>query len=383
MASRVVRSWRLRVYALILLPVAIALLGVLALVRQHKIAVEPVVVAERFRTTAPHGESDSLAVWRDADSGTAWLFVTDKHGDRVQLFDAATGEYLRDLGTSGAEPGQFLRPNGVAVWSRADRPSLARTDLLLVVERNGARVQAFSLPDLQPMTAFGAGELEKPYGIAVAHGEDGLPVVFVTDNSKSPTNRIRRYDARIDIERTGTPAANTVASAPAVEAPGLQFACTRAFGDAGGPGLLRFVESIAHDPEHGRLYVADESPRSRNVKVYSDDGAFLGHTFGDGYIHFEPEGIALWRDGREGWIIVTDQQPELSVFHVFDRRTLGHQGAFIGRPTVANTDGVALVQGALGSLAGGAFFAVDNDAVVAAFAWDDIAAAVELKRTGH
>lgn len=377
MDSQVTRSWRIRIYAVILLPVAIALSGLYGMFRRPTIAVEPVVVAERFRTTAPHGESDSLAVWRDPDASAAWLFVTDKHGDRVQIFDAATGQHLRDLGASGTQPGQFHRPNGVAVWTRAEAPSLAQRDLLFVVERNAARVQAFSLPDLQPIAVFGEGELEKPYGIAVAHGEDGLPVVFVTDNSQSPTSRIRRYDARLDGER-----ASSRPMAPAGDAPAMRFVCTRAFGDAGGPGLLRFVESIVHDPEHGRLYVADESPRSRNVKVYSDDGAFLGHTFADGYIHCEPEGIALWREGREGWIIVTDQQPELSVFHVFDRRTLGHQGAFIGRPTVANTDGVALVQGALGSLAGGAFFAVDNDSVVAAFAWDDIAAAVGLKRTG-
>ncbi len=45
-------------------------------------------------------------------------------------------------------------------------------------------------------------------------------------------------------------------------------------------------------------------------------------------------------DGSGYWI-ATDQFRDRSLFHVFDRRTLKHLGAFSGRVT-ANTDGVWL-----------------------------------------
>jgi len=325
------------------------------------IHVAPVTVAESFRTSAPHGESDSLAVFRDDVAGIAWLFVTDKHGDRLQIFDAAIGDYLRDLGT----PGTFNRPNGVSAWT-LDRATAAKSlglgagdrGLLFVVERDGKRVQTFGLPSLAVHASFGISELERPYGVAVESDDDGLPVVFITDNAQDEGQRVRRYEWRSEDE--------------------FGFACVRAFGDSSGAGLLRIVESIAYDRDLGRLYVCDESHRSRNVKVYSDDGRFLGMTFADGYIHREPEGIAIWEAEKGGWIIVTDQGEQLTTFHVFDRQTLRHVGAWIGSPNLANTDGIALTQGTLGPLLDGGLYAVHNDSVVAAYAWPSIRDALRL-----
>jgi len=318
------------------------------------IPVTPLQVRETWRTTASHGETDSLAVYRGDANDPAWLFATDKHGNRIQVFDASTGKYLRDVGTSGGGRGEFLRPNGICVARPAE--DLA---LLLVVERDNHRLTAWRLPELNPAEAWPleAESLSKPYGIVVAGNGDA----YVTDNSRDAGARVRRIPLGQADKRSK--------SGAFVE---------RGFGERSGPGLLRFVESIAADPIYRRLYICDESPWSRNVKVYSDEGKFLGQTFGEGYILDEPEGIALWPEGEGGWIILTNQAKELSTFHFFDRRTLRHVGCFVGNPRIANTDGIAVTQGTLGELAGGAIYAVDNDGPVAAYAWRDVAAALQL-----
>lgn len=43
------------------------------------------------------------------------LYVCDFAGQRVEVMDRATGQVLRTIGEPGSEPGQFIRPLGVAV----------------------------------------------------------------------------------------------------------------------------------------------------------------------------------------------------------------------------------------------------------------------------
>ena len=86
--------------------------------------------------------------------------------------------------------------------------------------------------------------------------------------------------------------------------------------------------------------------------------------------------LAQCADGTGYWI-ATDQFKDRSVFHVFDRKTLAHKGAFAGNRT-ANTDGVWLDQSADARFPQGAFYAVDDDQAVAAFDWRDIAKALSL-----
>ena len=105
----------------------------------------PKLVAETYLSPeAPGEEFDSLATWRHPD-GTTWLIATAKSSHRLVVFDADTGTRLREIGSKGSEPGQFLRPNGIAVLG----------DRLFVVERDNHRVQGFSLPDFRPLGSFG------------------------------------------------------------------------------------------------------------------------------------------------------------------------------------------------------------------------------------
>ena len=75
---------------------------------------------------------------------------------------------------------------------------------------------------------------------------------------------------------------------------------------------------------------------------------------------------------------MTDQFKDRSLFHVFDRQTLTHLGAFAGN-TVANTDGVWLEQRGSARFPAGVFYAVHDDQAIGAFDWNDIARGLSLR----
>jgi 3-phytase len=77
---------------------------------------------------------------------------------------------------------------------------------------------------------------------------------------------------------------------------------------------------------------------------------------------------------------MTDQHEALTVFHLFDRVTFAHLGAFTGQ-TTANTDGITLTQTALPGLPAGALYAVHDDHGVGVLDWLDVAAAVGVQAT--
>ncbi len=190
-------------------------------------------------------ELDSLATWATED-GRTWLIATAKSTHRLVLFDGDSGERLRDIGAEGTQRGQFDRPNGVAVHG----------DLLFVVERDNHRVQVLSLPDLETVGTFGEAELRAPYGIWLNETEPGELEVYVTDSfmygarfDQVPplaelSQRVRRYrvqtgggDGQLRVAHAGT------------------------FGDTSAAAALHIVESIAGDPDNGRLLIADEDEK--------------------------------------------------------------------------------------------------------------------------
>ena len=102
-------------------------------------APEVVVVPERYVSAeTPADELDSLATW-PGDDGMTWLIATGKSSHRLVIYDAEDGTRLREFGSEGSAPGQFDRPNGIAVYG----------DHVFVVERDNHRVQVLSLPDLE------------------------------------------------------------------------------------------------------------------------------------------------------------------------------------------------------------------------------------------
>ena len=316
-----------------------------------------VVVAEAYASAdIPAEELDSLATWVTED-GNTWLIATGKSSHRLLVLDAATGAQLRTFGTQGDAPGEFNRPNGLAVSG----------DHLFVVERDNHRVQVFSLPGLTALGSFGERELRSPYGLWLHETEPGELEAYVTDSfqygekfdvlppSHELDQRVRRY--RISFDQHGRVLSSYGGS----------------FGDTSDAAGLRMVESIAGDPAHDRLLIADEDRRHEStLREYTFSGRYTGRSLPQDSFGAEAEGVALWScpDGNGYWIAV-DQLSPRTIFHLFDRITLAPRGSFRGEVT-AHTDGVALHAAASGRFPGGALFAVHGDKAVTAFDLRDV-----------
>jgi 3-phytase len=326
-------------------------------------AAPPRVVTERYVSPPQPGEElDSLATWRHPDGGT-WLIATAKSSHRLVVFDADTGQRLREIGGKGEAAGEFRRPNGIAVLD----------DRLFVVERDNRRVQVFALPEFRPLGSFGGDTLRTPYGLWLNPQADGIEA-FVTDSfmygerfdvlpkPEEMSQRVRRYRLRFDAD--GTVRGESLGS----------------FGATDAANALRIVESIAGDPAHDRLLIADEYQPHSTLREYTFAGRATGRSIPENVFAFEAEGVALWTCGRDrGYWVAVDQLSPLTVFHFFDRRTLKRIGSFTGA-TVAATDGIALRTAPTRRFPAGALFAVHDDTSVAAFDLRDIAATLRLDR---
>ena len=327
-----------------------------------------VVVKETFVTPlTPEDNVDSPALWMGPD-GSALLLATGKKTGHLVAYDGDTGAALGPRGSKGTGPGQFDRPNGIFV----------QDDLLFVVERDNHRVQVLRLPAMQSLGSFGDSDLKQPYGIWLRPTGERRYDVLVTDaymagkDAKGEDivpalpelkDRVKRYDVTVDVDGVQSRLASTV-------------------GDITQAGAIHVPESVWGDPMHDRLLIAEEDlPTGTAVREYGMDGQFRGRTLGAGLFKAQAEGITLWQctDGSGYWI-TTDQFKDRSLFHVWDRATLSHLGAFAGN-TVGNTDGVWLHQGATKRFPQGVFYAVHDDMGVGAFDWRDIARGLNLRES--
>lgn len=338
--------------------IAVVTLAACADAGSAPIDVPVAVVEEAFVTRlARTSNMDSPAIWKGPE-GEDWLLTTGKWTNRLHVYDAATGAPIRTVGQRGTALGEFRRPNGIAVAG----------DLVLVVERDNARVQVLRLPDFQPVASFGEETLRKPYGIAVLERGAAELEVFITDDYRAflgRTPRDRELGQRVQRFRMATSDHR------------IELAHRSAFGDTARAGRLRKVESLAVDPDAGILLIADEE--AGDVKVYRIDGSFTGQVLWGDVIRHDPEGIALYACGPDdGYWIIADQHRTENRFLVFHRRSFELLGAFTGT-TVRNTDGIALIQRPLGSMTAGVLFAVHNDRGVGAFSWSKIAETLDLR----
>lgn len=329
---------------------------------------EPATLAAPRTVTVPevfHTERDTLAnidspaIWHGPD-GHHWILSTAKSTNLIRVEDATNGTLVRDVGSLGDAPGEFSRPNGIAVID----------DLVIVVERDNARVQVFTLPGFESIGIFGHPELRKPYGIAIYREPAGSYMAYITDayelvDDEVPPDsllgeRVRQYRLTI---ADGT----------------VQAEHIRTIGETSGPGVLKVVESIAVDPANDRLMIAEELEGESMIKVYSLDGRFTGEVIDSTYFPNQAEGIILYECGPgAGYWVATDQGKEENTFHVFERVSLAHLGSFRG-PTVMNTDGIALTPRPLPGFPAGAFYAVHDDGNIAAFSWHAVADSLGLR----
>ena len=324
----------------------------------------PATVPERYVSEAwPQEELDSLAVWRPPD-GAVWLIATAKSTHRLSVIDGDSGRLLRRVGGPGTAPGVFDRPNGVAVEG----------DRLFVVERDNHRVQVLALPDFTPAGQFGEDLLRSPYGIWLHPHGDGNLDAYVTDSFMHGkrydvvpplaelSQRVRRFRLRSDGDAV---AAQTAGS----------------FGDTSEDGALRMVESLAGDPAHDRLLIADEAiapTRRSTLREYTLAGRYTGRSLPEGSFDAEAEGVALWTcPGGGGYWVAVDQLTPLTRFHLFDRHALDLRGTWQGQ-TTASTDGIALDPRPSAAFPGGALYAVHRDRSIAAFDLREIVQALGL-----
>jgi DNA-binding beta-propeller fold protein YncE len=100
-----------------------------------------------------------LAIWRNE------LFVTDTFNARVQIFDLDSGQAIRSFGTRGTYVGQMALPKGVAVDSEGNVYVIESLhDHMLVFDRNGQ----FLLPI--GGTGYGTGSFYLPAGLWADEG---------------------------------------------------------------------------------------------------------------------------------------------------------------------------------------------------------------------
>lgn len=312
-------------------------------------------------------ELDSLAAWSDED-GRLQVIATAKASQRLVVYDGETGAHLRDVGGPGDGPGRFGRPNGIAAFG----------DYLLVSERDNRRIQVLSLPGFEPVTGFGEAELRLPYGLWLRETGPGELEVHVTDSFMADFARAvppppSELDQRVRRYRLRLPAAG--AEGPAAAVPVAEY--LGSYGDTGGDGVLHMVESIAGDPVHDRVLIADEDRRGGStLREYSlRDHRYRGRSLP--VFEHDAEGVALWSCGVEAgyWIAVDQVRPTL--FRVFARADLRPAGVFSGEQ-VAGTDGVAIHAAASPRFPYGVLYAVHEDRSVAAFDLGDVARALDL-----
>ena len=317
-------------------------------------------VAEAFVTAPrPELEIDSVAAWIAPD-GAPWLIATAKETHQLAVYDGDTGAFVRTVGARGTAPGQFDRPNGIAVYA----------DRVFVVERDNHRVQVLSLPDFAPLAMIGADDLRSPYGLWLHETAPGRLELFVTDSFMADfrtetvpplaelDQRVKRYRVSLD---TPVPTAALLGH----------------FGDTTDAGALRMVESIAGDPPQDRLLIAEEDIRvGTTLRVYRMDGTYTGQDLPPRHFRAQAEGVALWScPDDSGYWITADQSSDRTVFHLFDRQTLAFVGSFAG-DEVALTDGIWLHASGTPRFPAGVLYAAHDDAGVGAFDWREIAAAL-------
>ncbi len=291
---------------------------------------------------------DSPAVWHGPD-GENWLLVTANNSNRIYIYDANSGTELDIAAAANINIDIINQPNGISIVD----------NYLFITGRGDKKVHVSKLPEFRYIGSFGENILSEPFGISVSSDKiNNQFFIFITDVKVKPVksdykSQVHKFSAKIDNDRIFTD-------------------LIRTFNSSVENGKLLDVESIIFDSGLNRIYIADESTKKRNVKVYQSNGDFLGKTIGDGIIKYEPEGIAIYTCGNyEGYLLVVDQHDEDNAVHVFNRKTLDWIDSFSIEKT-KNTDGIYITQKQLPNFPMGALYIVNNDSNVTAVSWEEL-----------
>jgi len=250
------------------------------------------------------------------DTANNHLLVADSANDRVQVFDAATNAYVATIGQTdnpGSSNSNFELPVAVAVDAARGH--------ILVVDRNGVRVQIFDAASFAYVaTLGGAGgtsgagtDFVFPVGIAIdpSHGR-----ILLADTGN---NRIQVFDG-------GT----------------LGYVAT--LGDPNGLGgndnaHFNAPDGVAYDTTRNRILVADTG--NSRIQIY--DGSSFSYLATIGVVLLDPladdshlnEPFDLAYDAGRDEILVTDTGNDR--VQAFGAGSLAYAGT-IGTTGVAGTD---------------------------------------------
>jgi DNA-binding beta-propeller fold protein YncE len=161
------------------------------------------------------------------------LYVTDFSNDYIQVFNR-DGEFLRTIGSSGSEPGQFLGPSGITVSPTSGN--------IFVSDQINNRVQVLN-PEGEAILVFGQsgsepGQFNQPIGLEVDEFEN----IYVSD---SQNNRVQVFDKNGNfLSSYGTSVANPGPSS--ILAPGQPLP---------EPGVFNWTAGAHYND--GKLYVGD------------------------------------------------------------------------------------------------------------------------------
>ena len=293
---------------------------------------QPVVVQIDEEIGGSGHDYDDPCFWRHPDDpDESLLLVTEKQGPAVDVFRLDTGEFVTSV--TG-----FQRPNNCDVSG----------DLLVTTDAYADAVVVHRIPDFSVVGVIDEG-FSRPMGVTVLN-QEGSRLAVIAD---ADTLDIHIHDLETS-----------------------EF--VRRF-----PTGFSSIEGVAADDLYERIYVAQDSSGG-GVRAFSADGELIAD-FGSGVFTSEAEGVAVYRCGSEGWIVVSDQKGTAE-FEVFDRRTLVHVGTFVaqnaGGSFTSATDGIDVFQTPTTRFPAGVFAACDrcgssNDEVDVV-SWDRIAGALGL-----
>ena len=328
----------------------------------HSVARKPSSPPPRRRTTSIRRRPGRSRTAR------AGCWRPRKASEKLVIYDGDSGATLRTFGTAGQGPGQFKRANGIFV----------HRDLVFVVERDNHRVQVLRAALLAVRWRRSATkELVQPYGIWLQetqpgklrcaghrclHGRRGCSGDDVCRRWRE-LGRARPALRGARRRRIGVGANTSVRSATPAQrvrsASGIGLGRSRQRSPAGRRGrhcdrhrcanTISAAISRAHDRRSACSRRRPKASRCGHARTAAATGS------------------------------PTDQYKDRSLFHVFDRRTLHHVGAFAGKQ-VGNTDGVWLHQAGSARFPKGVFYAVHDDMAVGAFDWRDVAKALSLRQ---
>jgi myo-inositol-hexaphosphate 3-phosphohydrolase len=256
---------------------------------------------------------DDICFWEHpTDPEQSLGFIASKEGPTVEVFRLVTGAFLASIGG-------FQKPNNCAVTG----------NLLLTTDAIAKRVLIHSIPDFTLVTSFDSG-FSQPEGMAVLT-KDGTPYAIVTDRTQ---NKVHVYNL-------------------------TTFQFVRMFST----GFTANEGTVADDLYEHIIVTDGDTGRAR---VFTITGELLAE-FGAGAIDNDAEGVAIYRCGAQGWILIADQleySGDPTDFEVFERTTFAHVGTFRLRNAAGNvtnaTDGVDIFQVPTSLSASGLFAACDD-----------------------